>query len=91
LKYATARGEDELEELAALDRARIVDIIAQLEKFLVQGARHWFNNGVAWVKAVNHGVEVVTTRIHYLKHVEVGMLVTPEDFEEDDMVNEVQS
>jgi len=40
LKYATARGEDELEELAALDRARIVDIIAQLEKFLVQGARH---------------------------------------------------
>jgi len=40
---------------------------------------------------VNHGVEVVTTRIHYLKHVEVGMLVTPEDFEEDDMVNEVQS
>lgn len=91
LKYATACGEDEHEELAASDRAGMVDIIAQLEKFLVEGARHGFNNGFAQVKVVNPGVELVTTRKHYLKHVEVGVLVTPEDFEEDEMVNEDQA
>lgn len=52
LKVANAQGENEPEKLADLDYAGLITKVKQLEKFLLEGAHHGFNNGVAQVKAI---------------------------------------
>ena len=50
------------------------------------------NNVVAQIKVLNLGVELGDhSAIHYLKYVEGDVLVTPKDFEEDELVNDAQA
>jgi len=44
---ANAWGKNELEKLADLDYPGLITKVEQLEKNLLEGARHGFNNGVA--------------------------------------------
>jgi len=47
LNVANAWGKNELEKLADLDYPGLITKVEQLEKNLLEGARHGFNNGVA--------------------------------------------
>ena len=91
LNDATLLGEDEPEDIAGMDRKGLVDKIVELEKNLVGASSHGFHNGVEQIKVVNPRVKISTEGIHFLKFVEGGVLVTPEDFEEDEIVDNAQA
>jgi predicted nuclease with TOPRIM domain len=80
---ATAPGEDEDEDTVILARPTLIHKIEELERILVDVARHGFGNAVDQLKMVNPSVEFRVEGIHFLKYVENGRIMSPRDADGD--------
>jgi hypothetical protein len=92
LKKADLPGEDEVEDLAVLRRADLVDKIGELEGSLVDTVKLGFDRVVAQLKVVNPDIELNVEGIHPLSEVKDGVITPPPDPEEEnEHVDEAQA
>jgi hypothetical protein len=82
LRKVDLPGEDEVEDLAVLRRAGLVDRIGELEGSLVEALQLGFDRAVAQLKVTNPGIELNVEGIHPLSEVKDGVIVPPLDPEE---------
>jgi hypothetical protein len=91
LQTVIAPCKDEPEDLIGLDSKGLVNKVTQLEGVLAGATHHGFKNGVDQVKVVNPRVDLSIDGIYDLKFVEGGMLVTPDDFQDDELMDDAHA